>query len=69
MAAQRRPQEDPLRTTEWLAGYVAVPVQTIYQWRLKGTGPRAIKVGKHLRFRQTDVDAWLEAHSDERTVA
>lgn len=47
-------------TTEELADYLGVPVATVYQWRTKGTGPRAIKVGRHLRFRAADVDAWLD---------
>ena len=31
-------------------------------WRqaLYGTGPRAIKVGKHIRYRTSDVEQWLE---------
>lgn len=50
-------------TTEEVAEYLGVPVQTVYIWRTKGTGPRAIKVGKHLRFRASDLDAWLDARA------
>lgn len=42
-----------------LAAYLAVPVQTIYYWRHRGTAPRAIYVGRHLRWREDDVLKWL----------
>ena len=51
---------DTLMTTEQLAEFLQVPLATLYQWRHKGTGPKGLKVGKHVRYRRTDVDAWLE---------
>ena len=38
-----------------------IPVATIYTWQVKGTGPKAYKFGKHLRFKRTDLAAWAEA--------
>lgn len=36
-------------------------VSTIYRRRSVGASmPRAIKVGRALRWRQSDVDAWIE---------
>jgi len=32
---------------------------TLYVWRTRGKGPAAIKVGRHLRYRQSDIDLWL----------
>ena len=29
--------------------------------RLKGTGPRFVKLGRLIRYRRSDVDTWLEA--------
>lgn len=52
---------DRLLSTEALAEYLDIPIQTIYQWRTKGAGPRGIKVGRHIRFRQTDINTWLDA--------
>lgn len=52
---------DPLLTPEEVSEHLRVPVQTLYQWRWKGLGPSAIKVGKHLRYRRSDVESWLEA--------
>lgn len=51
-------------TTAELAELLRVPVDSIYQWRHKGEGPPAIRVGKHLRFRRSAVDAWLESRTD-----
>lgn len=42
-----------------LARYLEVPVKTIYTWRYHKTGPQGFRVGKHLRFRQRDVESWL----------
>ena len=47
----------PEELCEFLGG---IPVGTIYKWRHGGTGPRSIKVGRHIRFRMSDVEAWLE---------
>jgi len=42
------------------AAFLRVPVGTLYQWRHRRTGPRASKVGRHLRYHPADVRAWLE---------
>lgn len=60
---------DPLLETEEVAAYLRVPVATLYAWRSRGEGPRAHRVGKYLRFRQSDVDAWLERRSDPAPAA
>lgn len=57
----------PLGTPEQVGEYLGVPVATLYQWKHRGTGPRAAKVGRHLRYVWSDVDAWLVKQS--RTAA
>lgn len=37
----------------------AARVGTLYQWRYTGGGPKAYRLGKHLRYRQADVESWL----------
>ncbi len=49
-----------LLSAEEVARILVVPVNTLYCWRYKGTGPKAFRVGKHLRYRFSDVIAWLE---------
>lgn len=60
---------DPLLSPAQLAHELGddFPVQTIYRWRVEGKGPRGIKVGRHLRFRRSDVEEWLESQADERS--
>lgn len=50
---------------EALSRYVDVPLQTVYGWNSKGTGPRRSRVGRHVRYRLADVDAWLESQADK----
>ena len=45
--------------------YLQIPVTTLYQWRHRGRGPAATRVGRHLRYRKDDVDAWVEAQGDQ----
>jgi excisionase family DNA binding protein len=49
----------PYLTVQELAEHLQVPVATVYSWNHKGSGPKAIKVGRHLRFKWTDVEQWL----------
>lgn len=53
-----------LLSTQEVARLLVVPVTTLYTWRYKGTGPNAYRVGKHLRYRLSDVMAWLEDQQD-----
>ncbi len=38
-------------------------MKTLYQWKYRGTGPKPLKVGRHLRYRWSEVDAWLDQQS------
>jgi excisionase family DNA binding protein len=60
---------DPLWGPDDVSAYTKVPVQTLYRWRVEGKGPRASKLGRHLRYRKSDVDAWVDAQSDDRPAA
>ena len=52
-----------LMTPKEVAGYLGVPVSTLYQWRTRGRGPVALRVGRHLRWRPQDVESWLLEHT------
>jgi predicted DNA-binding transcriptional regulator AlpA len=54
----------PLATRTELAEYLQKPVHTLDQWRWRGRGPKAIKVGRTIRYRWSDVDAWLDQLAD-----
>lgn len=65
---QNTPQADPdpLWTPPELAEFAKVPLGTVYQWNHKGTGPRAIRVGRHLRWRRSEVMRWLDEQTADR---
>jgi excisionase family DNA binding protein len=46
-------------TIKEVSTFLRVPVGTLYQWRHRRTGPRASKVGRHLRYDPDEVRAWL----------
>ncbi len=48
-----------LLTVGGLADYLEVPVATIYAWRYRRQGPPGFRVGRHLRFRRSDVEQWI----------
>jgi excisionase family DNA binding protein len=48
-----------LLSAQELADYLDVPLKTIYAWRYRGQGPRGFRVGRHVRFRLTDVQLWV----------
>ena len=50
---------DRFLTVEDLAGYLDVPVAIIYTWRYRGKGPHGFRVGRHLRFRSSDIEQWI----------
>jgi excisionase family DNA binding protein len=55
--------DDLLSPTE-LAGWLTVPLSTIYNWRYTNSGPPGFKVGRHVRYRRCEVEAWLDKQRD-----
>ena len=55
---------DRLLNVEDLADYLGVPVATLYQWRYRGEGPPGFRVGRYIRYRWADVEAWIERQLD-----
>ena len=53
-------EDEPERhlSPEDLAAREGVPVATIYQWNRLGTGPRYMRIGRHARYRLSDVISW-----------
>lgn len=58
------PKLEPLLTAQELAALLNVPVATIYTWRYLGTGPPGFRVGRHLRYRQSDLERWITKQLD-----
>jgi excisionase family DNA binding protein len=58
---------EPLLSAQQLADYLEVPIATIYAWRHRGEGPPGFRVGRHIRYRRTDVELWIRGRISERT--
>jgi predicted DNA-binding transcriptional regulator AlpA len=52
------------------AAYIGIAKSTLYTWRTRrpGFGPRAVKAGGALRYRRSDLDAWIEAHAEAQDL-
>ncbi|MFG2723636.1 helix-turn-helix transcriptional regulator [Streptomyces canus] len=56
------PLPDQYLTPEDLVTLLRLPsVETVYQWRRKGIGPRGFRVGRYLRFDPEDVQTWVKS--------
>jgi excisionase family DNA binding protein len=59
---------DTVLSLSELAARLRVSVQTLYDLRSQGRGPRGFRVGRELRFRASEIDAWL-ARMEEADAA
>ena len=50
-------------TPQELAERYKIGLGTIYAWKLRGIGPRWVKIGGALRYWRADVDAWEEQNT------
>jgi excisionase family DNA binding protein len=48
-----------LLTTKEAADYLRLGKPTLESFRVKGIGPKFLKLGGSVRYRRTDLDAWL----------
>ncbi len=48
-----------------LSELLGVPMSTLYAWRYRGEGPAGYRIGRHVRYRRSVVEAWIEAQADE----
>lgn len=55
-----------LLTISELSEMLGIPVDTLYGWRHRGQGPQGYRVGRHVRYRRSSVEAWLDTRLDPR---
>ena len=59
------PEElERLLTIVELSDMLGIPVDTLYGWRHRGEGPQGYRIGRHVRYRRSVVEAWLESRLD-----
>jgi hypothetical protein len=56
---------DELLTPSDVRVYLGVPLGTLANWRYLGRGPAYLRVGRHVRYRQSAIAAWTESLSRE----
>jgi excisionase family DNA binding protein len=49
-----------LLSADEVAEFLGIPVSTLYQWRHRGCGPDAYRIGRHLRYEVSAVRSWLD---------
>jgi excisionase family DNA binding protein len=59
---------EPVLSLRELADQLDVSVQALYDLRSQGRGPVGFRVGRCLRFRRSEVDAWLTRLEHEDAV-
>ncbi|MER5358858.1 helix-turn-helix domain-containing protein [Streptomyces sp. NPDC002785] len=52
---------DRYLTPDDIATLFSVPLETVYAWRKKHTGPPGFRIGKHVRYDPAKVRAWAES--------
>jgi excisionase family DNA binding protein len=56
--------EERFLTPREVADLLQVPLNTLQTWRANRSGPRGHKIGRHVRYRASDVQTWLEQRAD-----
>ncbi|MGW0144514.1 helix-turn-helix transcriptional regulator [Streptomyces sp. NPDC003333] len=61
---------DRYLTPDDIAEMFEVPLETVYQWRRKRTGPPGFRIGKYVRYDPADVHAYVtdRKHADQDAV-
>ncbi|MFE1592113.1 helix-turn-helix transcriptional regulator [Nocardia sp. NPDC058705] len=62
-------EQRPLAEPKAIADFLGTTPQQLAQYRYLGKGPRYIKVGKRVRYRWSDVEAWLTDNTRTTTGA
>lgn len=55
------PSLSRLLDTRQAAAYLTLSATTLISWRSLGRGPRFVRLGRSVRYRQADLDAFMVA--------
>jgi predicted DNA-binding transcriptional regulator AlpA len=58
---------EPLLEPPVVSDQLKIPVATLRRWRYEGIGPVSFRAGRHVRYRQSDIDDWIEAQIQKST--
>lgn len=57
-AAAPADQADPFHTTDEVADRYRVPPATVRYWRHLGTGPKGVRYGRRVLYRESELQRW-----------
>ena len=49
------------------ATWLGLSPSTLNKWRVQGKGPRFVKMGRSVSYREADLDYWLDAQTRSST--
>jgi hypothetical protein len=61
--AINQPDSDALLTEAQAADFLNLSVRTIQAWRNKWTGPVFVRLGRTIRYRRSDLVAWISKNA------
>ena len=59
--------EKLLRTGD-VANRLGVPAKTLEMWRYRGTGPPFVKLGRLVRYVESDLEEWVRSGTRTNTA-
>lgn len=65
---QETPNRNLLNETK-AAEYLGISIRTLQAWRVRGNGPVFVKLGRAVRYRPSDLNAWVDARMAASTSA
>jgi len=63
------PTKNAFLDTQAAADHLGLKRQTLEAWRCRGGGPRFVKLGRAVRYRQADLDGWIESRVRDNTIS
>ncbi|ACL63327.1 helix-turn-helix transcriptional regulator [Methylobacterium nodulans] len=61
--AQQNNTDDTLLNDVQAAEIACLSVRTLRAWRVRGFGPAYVKAGRAVRYRRSDLLAWIKART------
>jgi len=63
VSALSRIDPDALLNEAQASDFLNLSIRTLQAWRVKGAGPRFVRAGRAIRYRRSDLVAWIEANT------
>jgi excisionase family DNA binding protein len=57
---------DEILTPEQTGALLKVNERTLERWRCEGKGPAFVRLGRRVRYRRDDLEAWLVRQRQDR---